>query len=109
MSSEQRIAAKKGKDGGDQDSRMTQLSPEMQVNRFLWPGAFGAQTICVAAKLGIADLLASGPDGFAGWAGMRLRLLSSLDTRVATPTTTGIARALFVAVRTYGGSAIRYT
>ncbi len=40
---------------------MSEQSPSRQVMQFLWPGAMATQAIHVAAKLGIADLLAIGP------------------------------------------------
>ncbi len=42
----------------DLDSRSTSATPLTQMNNLLWPGAFGAQAIHVAAKLAIADILA---------------------------------------------------
>lgn len=36
-------------------------SPPMQMMQILWPGAMAVQAIHVAAKLGLADLVASGP------------------------------------------------
>jgi hypothetical protein len=41
----------------DQNAPTETLSPSRQVMQFLWPGAMAAEAICVAAKLGIADLL----------------------------------------------------
>jgi SAM-dependent methyltransferase len=35
--------------------------PSMQLMRLLWPGAMAVQAIHVAAKLGVADLVAGGP------------------------------------------------
>jgi O-methyltransferase domain/Dimerisation domain len=35
--------------------------PSMQLMRLLWPGAIAVQAVHVAAKLGIADLVAEGP------------------------------------------------
>lgn len=37
------------------------VSPAMKVMSFIWPGAMAAQAIYIAAKLEIADLVASGP------------------------------------------------
>jgi O-methyltransferase domain/Dimerisation domain len=37
------------------------VPPSMQLMRLLWPGAMAVQAIHVAAKLGLADLVASGP------------------------------------------------
>jgi SAM-dependent methyltransferase len=37
------------------------ISPSMQVMQLLWPGAIAVQAIHVAAKLALADLVASGP------------------------------------------------
>ena len=37
------------------------VSPSMQMMHILWPGAMAVQAIHVAAKLGLADLVASGP------------------------------------------------
>lgn len=57
---EQQIAPGKEKAMSDQEAQSTSPSPSMQMNNLLWPGAFGAQAIHVAAKLAIADLLADG-------------------------------------------------
>jgi hypothetical protein len=37
------------------------ISPSMQMMQFLWPAAMAVQAIHVAARLGLADLVASGP------------------------------------------------
>ena len=37
------------------------VPPSMQLMQLLWPGAIAVQAIHVAARLGLADLLASGP------------------------------------------------
>jgi len=73
----------------DQNPPSTDLSPSTQIMKFIWPGAMAAQAIYVAAKLGIADLVKTGPktaDEVADATGMHspslhrlLRALTSLD------------------------------
>jgi hypothetical protein len=64
------------------------IPPSMQVMQLLWPGAIAVQAVHVAAKLGVADLLADGAKSVAELAaatgtdgislGRLLRALSSL-------------------------------
>lgn len=44
-----------------QGSHPANVSPSMQVMQLLWPGALAVQAVHVAAKLGLADLVADGP------------------------------------------------
>src|SRR5215472_16635180 len=37
------------------------ISPSMQMTKILWPGAMAVQTVHVAAKFALADLVAGGP------------------------------------------------
>jgi SAM-dependent methyltransferase len=46
---------------GAEDTPQTNASPSTQLMRLLWPGGVAVQAIHVAAKLGLADLLAAGP------------------------------------------------
>jgi hypothetical protein len=46
---------------GAEDTPQTNASPPMQLMQLLWPGGVAVQAIHVAAKLGLADLMASGP------------------------------------------------
>jgi hypothetical protein len=43
------------------ESQAQPVSPSMQMRQILWPGAMAVQAIHVAAKLGLADLVVSGP------------------------------------------------
>jgi hypothetical protein len=45
----------------NQEAQAQPVSPSMQMMRILWPGAMAVQAIHVAAKLALADLVASGP------------------------------------------------
>ena len=44
-----------------EESQSTGSPPSMQLMRLLWPGAMAVQAIHVAARLGLADLVARGP------------------------------------------------
>jgi hypothetical protein len=46
---------------GTEDTPQTNAPPSMQLMQLLWPAAVAVQAIHVAAKLGLADLLAAGP------------------------------------------------
>ncbi len=45
----------------EQTPEPSAISPAMQLMNLVWPGAMAAQAISVAAKLGLADLVAAGP------------------------------------------------
>jgi hypothetical protein len=45
----------------NREAQAQPVSPSMQVMQILWPGAMAVQAIHVAAKLALADLVASGP------------------------------------------------
>ena len=44
-----------------QVSQPVSIPPSRQMGQLIWPGAMAAQTIYVAAKLGIADIITKGP------------------------------------------------
>jgi hypothetical protein len=46
---------------GTEDTPQTHASPSTQLKQLLWPGCVAVQAIHVAAKLGLADLMAAGP------------------------------------------------
>ncbi len=46
---------------GAEDTPQTNASPSMLLTQLLWPGGVAVQAIHVAAKLGLADLVAAGP------------------------------------------------
>jgi hypothetical protein len=46
---------------GAEDIPQTNASPSTQLMQLLWPGAVAVQAIHVAAKVGLADLVAAGP------------------------------------------------
>ncbi len=46
---------------GTEDAPQKNASPSTQLMQLLWPGAVAVQAIHVAAKLGLADLVAAGP------------------------------------------------
>ena len=58
---EQQVVAETQKVTGDQNSRPANLSPTNQMFQLIWPGAMAAQVVYVAAKLGLADLIALEP------------------------------------------------
>src|SRR5258707_793441 len=45
----------------NQEAQAQPVSPSIQMMQILWPGAMAVQAIHVAAKFGLADLVAGGP------------------------------------------------
>jgi SAM-dependent methyltransferase len=46
---------------GTEDAPQENASPSMQLMQLLWPGGVAVQAIHIAARLGLADLVAAGP------------------------------------------------
>src|SRR2546427_12427279 len=44
-----------------QVSQPVSIPPSRQMGQLIWPGAMAAQTVYVAAKLGLADIITKGP------------------------------------------------
>src|SRR5439155_26580163 len=44
-----------------QVSQPVSIPPSRQMGQLIWPGAMAAQTVYVAAKIGLADIITKGP------------------------------------------------
>src|SRR5438132_11909199 len=44
-----------------QVSQPVRIPPSRQMGQLIWPGAMAAQTVYVAAKIGLADIITKGP------------------------------------------------
>jgi len=80
----------------NREPQVQPVSPSVQMIQMLWPGAIAVQAIYVAARLALADLMASGPKSIKELAeathtqgsslGRLLRALTSLGVFVEDPT-----------------------
>lgn len=73
-----------------QEAQPASISPSVRMMQLLWPGAMAVQAIHVAAKLGLADLVADGPKTIAELAEATHSDASSLARFLRALTSLGI-------------------
>ena len=101
----------------NREAQAQAISPPMQMMQILWPGAIAVQAIHVAAKLALADLVASGPKSIkeladaththASSLGRFLRALTSLGIFVEDTTGRYGQTALSDTLRSYHPQSVR--